>query len=90
MRAASMSVTENMASASAAVEENSAAAAREAAASTRLLANGISEIDMTARSLRDHAADLESFVDRFTIDDSGELPPRTSRPLAAGRAVAVH
>jgi methyl-accepting chemotaxis protein len=95
MRAASMSVTENMASASAAVEENAAAAAEmrrttdhitdvmipiaatatqnataanDAAVSTRQLVDGICNIDTTARSLRDQAAELEGLVNLFTID----------------------
>jgi methyl-accepting chemotaxis protein len=102
MRAASTSITENMSSASAAVEENAAAAAemrsttdhltnvmvpiaaaaaanavtvREAVTSTIELANGIAEIDTTASSLRDQAAQLESLISRFIID---EAPPALS------------
>jgi methyl-accepting chemotaxis protein len=103
MRAASLSVTENMASASAAVEENAAAAsemrsttdritnvmvpiaatatqnataANDASVSSRLLVNGISEIDTTARSLRDQAAELELLVSRFTIDETANACSR--------------
>jgi hypothetical protein len=60
------------------------------AISTRQLAHGISEIDTTARSLRDQAAELELLVNRFTIDDSSESSARASRMLTADRAVALH
>jgi hypothetical protein len=52
--------------------------------------DGISEIDTTARSLRDQAAELELLVNRFTIDDSGESSARTSRARIAEHAVTLH
>jgi methyl-accepting chemotaxis protein len=97
MQDASMRVTENMASASAAVEENAAAAAemrsttdhvtnamvpvaatasqnaataQQSALSTRKLAIGIAEIDSTARTLQDKAADLDALLKQFTVDDA--------------------
>jgi hypothetical protein len=48
--------------------------------------DGISEIDTTARSLRDQAAELELLVN-LTIDDSGESSARTSRARIAEHAV---
>ena len=113
MRAASMRITENMSSASAAVEQNAAAAGemrsttdhltsvmvpiaatasqnaatvREAAVSTIELANGISEIDTTASSLRDQAAELESLVSRFIIDEALPVLASGDRPTAASVA----
>jgi methyl-accepting chemotaxis protein len=64
----------------AATASHNAATAQDAAVSTRQLANGISGIDTTARSLRDQTAELELLVNRFTIDDS-ESDAR--RPLVA-------
>jgi hypothetical protein len=63
-----------------------ATAANDASVSTRLLVNSIAEIDATARSLRDQAAELEVLVNRFTIDGSvsaAQRPGRSARRLAA-------
>jgi hypothetical protein len=50
--------------------------------STQQLAFGISEIDSTARALRDQANILEGLVGRFKID--GQAEPKDS--VAAGAA----
>jgi hypothetical protein len=71
------------------------AAATEAAWSMRQLVEGITEIDTTARSLRDHAEQLKTMVARFKIDDehAGDsrgwpASDRASQPALTGARVA--
>jgi methyl-accepting chemotaxis protein len=103
MASASAAVEENAAAASemrsttdhitfvmvpiAATAAQNAKAAQDASVSTRLLASGISEIDMTARSLHDRAAELELLVNRFTIDETvgaSALSFSSARPPRSG------
>jgi chromosome segregation ATPase len=58
----------------AATASANAQTAQSAAAATQLLAEGIGEIESTARALRDKAAELESLLGRFTVDDA--IQPR--------------
>jgi len=58
----------------AATASANAQAAQGAAAATQQLAAGIGEIDCTSRRLRDQAAELESLLGRFTVDDA--IQPR--------------
>jgi methyl-accepting chemotaxis protein len=58
----------------AATASANAQAAQGAAAATQLLAAGIGEIGSTSRKLRDQAAELESLLGRFTVDDA--IQPR--------------
>ena len=70
----------------AATATQNATAANDASVSARLLVNSIAEIDATARSLRDQAAELEVLVNRFTIDGSvnaAQRPGGSARRLAA-------
>jgi methyl-accepting chemotaxis protein len=117
MRGASLRVTENMSSASAAVEENAAAAAemrsttehvtsamvtleelaqqgaakgKEAAASTKLLALGIAEIDTTALALRDQAEQLEGLVAKFIIEEARPVPVQAPPKFGSARAVLLN
>lgn len=63
----------------AATASRSAATLADAATSARQLAGGINEIDTTARALRNQAAELESLVARFIIDDAERVPQHSAR-----------
>jgi methyl-accepting chemotaxis protein len=60
--------------------------AQNASAATQQLAMGIGEIESTARSLRDQAAELDNLVDRFTID--APAPVAASHGLVRRRIAA--
>jgi methyl-accepting chemotaxis protein len=87
MRTTTEHVTNAMIPVAATASQN-AATAQEAALSTRQLAIGISEIDATARALRDQAEQLEQLVARFTFEESvrpAEPARRPATPALAGR-----
>ena len=54
----------------AATASQSAATAQEAALSTRQLAIGIAEMESTARTLQEKAADLDALLKQFAVDDA--------------------
>ncbi len=66
----------------AATASSNAIAAREAAVSTRQLAQGIDEIDTTARLLRDQAEALKMLVARFQVGDPASNARASAKPKA--------
>jgi methyl-accepting chemotaxis protein len=80
MRTTTDHVTNAMVPVAATASEN-AAAAQEAAMSTQQLAMGISEIDSTARALRDQAAQLEKLISAFVLEQPSTANARSPRDL---------
>ncbi len=80
MRTTTDHVTNAMVPVAATASEN-AAAAQEAAMSTQQLAMGISEIDSTARALRDQAAQLEKMISAFVLEQPSTANARSPRDL---------
>jgi len=95
LKTTTLEVTAAIVPVASAAEEQSAAA-RQAAIATTELANGVQEIDATARHLREQAEHLDGLVGRFVFDDEGALrqgaassfQSSSARALSAGTSSA--